>query len=151
MSAKVPKTARRLLALAGALSAFAALMHLSIIAGGPSWYRFFGAGEQMARLAERGSVFPTLVTLCIAAVLSVWAAYAFSAAGMIMRLPLIRTVLVLISVTYLARALLVFLPLVNDTGRSALFWVWSSGIVLVYGATYASGTWLAWPSLSERR
>ncbi len=51
---------------AGVLSAAAALLHLAIVAGGPDWYRFFGAGEGMARMAERGLLRPTLITLAIA-------------------------------------------------------------------------------------
>ena len=38
----------------GVLSAAASLLHLAVIAGGPAWYRFFGAGEGMAQMAERG-------------------------------------------------------------------------------------------------
>ena len=45
----------RLLLIGGGLSALAAALHLAIIAGGPSWYRFFGAGERTARLAARGA------------------------------------------------------------------------------------------------
>ena len=40
----------------GILSALAALLHLAVIAGGPDWYRFVGAGEEMARMAEQGSI-----------------------------------------------------------------------------------------------
>src|SRR5687768_9713323 len=90
----------------GALSAIAAAMHLAIIVGGPAWYRFFGAGERLAQAAERGSPMPAVVTMGIATVLAVWAAYAFSGAGLIPRLPLLRLGLVTISAIYLARALL---------------------------------------------
>ncbi len=48
-------------------------LHLVIIVGGPAWYRFFGAGERMARLAEQGRVLPTIVTRGIASILGVWA------------------------------------------------------------------------------
>ena len=41
----------------GVLSALAALLHIGVIAGGPDWYRFFGAGEGMAILAETGLSF----------------------------------------------------------------------------------------------
>ena len=78
------------LVTAGMMSAAAALLHVATIAGGPEWYRFFGAGEAMARAAERGSPMPALVTAAIAFILLVWAAYAFSGAGLLRRLPLIR-------------------------------------------------------------
>jgi len=140
------------LIMGGWLSLIAALLHLTVIAGGPDWYRFFGAGEAMARADERGSWMPALITLAIAAMLAIWAAYAFAAAGTMRRLPLMRTALVLISAIYLARGLFVLDP--SAFGRPDLsprFMVWSSLIVLVFGLTYAVGTWRAWSYLSKRK
>lgn len=117
-----------------------------MILGGPDWYRFFGAGEAMARAAARGSPFPALATTGIAAVLALWAGYAFSGAGLIPRLPLLRTGLIVISVIYLTRGLFVFPGLVAGDA----FTIWSSLIVLVYGAAYAVGTWRGWAALSVR-
>ena len=134
----------------GVLSAGAALLHLAVIAGGPDWYRFFGAGEGMARAAERGSAAPALITLGIAAVLAVWAAYAFAGAGLIRRLPLMRTALVLISAIYLLRGLVLFPTLLLKPELVHAFEVWSSLIVLAYGVAYAVGTWKAWGTLSRR-
>lgn len=134
----------------GVLSAVASLAHLAVIAGGPAWYRFFGAGERMARLAEQGAWIPTVVTLGIASVLAIWAAYAFSGAGLIPRLPLIRTALVLISAVYLLRGLVLVPALALNPGGVTPFVLWSSLIVLVYGLAYAAGTWTAWPALSAR-
>ena len=133
----------------GCLSLIAALIHLAAIVGGPDWYRFFGAGEEIATAAERGSMVPALMTLGIAAVLLVWAAYAFAGAGLVRRLPLLRTGLVLISAIYLLRGLLLAPALVM--GRVDSFTLWSSLIVLVYGVAYAVGTWRAWPTLRRRR
>lgn len=138
------------LIVGGVLSAAASLLHLAVIAGGPAWYRFFGAGQEMARMAEQGSLTPTLVTIGIATVLAVWAAYAFAGAGLISRLPLMRTALVLISAVYLLRGLVVIPALIINRGSPEPFVLWSSLIVLVYGVAYAVGTWIAWPALSER-
>ena len=134
----------------GVLSGAASLLHLAVIAGGPSWYRFFGAGEGMARMAEQGALTPTLVTIGIATVLAVWAAYAFAGAGLIPRLPLMRTALVLISAVYLLRGLVLIPVLIVNPGGVLPFVLWSSLIVLVYGVCYAVGTWIAWPALSGR-
>ncbi len=134
------------LILAGALSAGAALLHLAVIFGGPDWYRFFGAGEGMARMAERGSVTPALITLGITAVLVLWAAYAFSGAGLLPRLPLLRTGLVLITGIYLARGLLLIPAVLLDRQINAFGW-WSSLIVLVYGLIHLIGVWRGWPRL----
>ena len=139
----------RWLVVAGVLSAAAAILHIAVMVGGPDWYRFFGAGEGMARAAERGSWVPVLITLGIAAVLAIWSAYAFSGAGLIRRVPLIRTGLVTISAIYLARGLILFPTLVLKPQLLDAFAVWSSLIVLAYGVAYAVGTWRGWAVLSK--
>lgn len=132
----------------GGLSIVAALAHLACIFGGPEWYRFFGAGEAMARAAGRGEWMPTLVTLAIAAMLLVWAGYALSGAGWLPRLPLLRTGLVLITAIYLLRAL-AFVPLNMVTRNySDGFAIISSLIVAIYAALYAIGTLKAWRHLA---
>jgi len=141
----------RFLIVGGVLSAAASVLHLAVIAGGPDWYRFFGAGEGMASLAAQGSWIPTVTTLGIASVLAIWSAYAFSGAGLIPRLPLARTALVLISAIYLLRGLVLIPALIVNGGAVMPFVLWSSLIVLVYGLAYAIGTWIAWPALSGRR
>jgi hypothetical protein len=133
----------------GVLSATAALLHIAVIFGGPDWYRFFGAGEAMARAAERGSWRPAAITVGIAAILAIWSAYAFSGAGLIPRLPLIRTGLVTISAIYLARGLILFPTLALKPQLINAFIVWSSLIVLAYGVAYAVGTWRAWAYLGR--
>ena len=130
----------------GVLSAAASLGHLAVIAGGPDWYRFVGAGEEMAQAAERGSLMPHLVTVGIAVLLAVWALYAFSGAGLMRRLPLLRTALVAITAVYLLRGL-ALLPLLALKPRLVdTFAVVSSLIVLAYGIAHAVGTWKAWRS-----
>jgi putative oxidoreductase len=143
---KTLRTGERLLVAGGALTGAAALLHLGIILGGPDWYRFFGAGERMARLAARGSIYPTVVTAGIAAVLGVWALYALSGAGMIRRLPLLRLALALIAAVYLARGILglpaVMLaddPYANQLKGRMTFMVVSSAICIVLGLCYAVG------------
>jgi lysylphosphatidylglycerol synthetase-like protein (DUF2156 family) len=136
------------LMVAAALSAAAAVLHLGAIAGGPAWYRFLGAGERMARLAEAGSPRPTLITLIIAGVLATWSAYALAGAGLIRPLPLMRIALVTITAVYLLRGLVLLPALAMNGGKVSAFLWWSSLIVLAYGIVYAVGTLRAWPALS---
>ena len=139
------------LTLGGGLSLAAAIAHLAAIAGGPSWYRMMGAGERIARAAERGEAFPAIVTVGIALVLVGWAAYAASGAGLIGRLPLLRPALIAIAVVCLARGSALFWPgLLRRPDLTPAFVVWSSLIVLTMGAVYAIGIWKAWPLLAAR-
>ena len=142
------KQANKLLLFGGVLSGIAALLHIAIIIGGPQWYRFFGAGEELASMAEKGLWYPAVLTFGIAVVLFLWALYAFSGAGLIRRFPLLKAGLVVISAVYLIRGL-AFIPayivspeIVDD------FLIWSSLISLVYGFSYAIGTKQVWAKLS---
>jgi hypothetical protein len=132
----------------GLLSAAASLAHIGCIVEGPSWYRFFGAPEQLIRAVENGD--PTLhwITAGIALLLAIWAAYAFAGAGLVRRLPLMRTALLAITTIYLLRGL-VIVPALLKPGAPA-FDIWSSLIVLVYGLVYLAGTLRAWPYLSRK-
>lgn len=137
---------RRWLLTGGLVTGAASLLHLAIIIGGPDWYRFFGAGERMARMAARGSPFPAVVTAGIAAVLAMWALYALSGAGVIRRLPLLRLALGLIAAVYLARGVfgipLVLLaddPYAHQLRARMTFMMVSSLVCLGLGLCYAVG------------
>ncbi len=141
------KKTNKLLLFAGVLSGVAALLHVAIIIGGAQWYRFFGAGEELASMAESGSWYPAVLTGAIAVVLLVWALYAFSGAGLMRRLPFLKAGLVVISALYLIRGL-AFIPVyLMQPEMVDGFLVWSSLICLVYGLSYAIGTRQVWENL----
>jgi len=135
------------LAVGALLSAVAALLHLGIIAGGPAWYRFFGAGERYARAAADGRWYPAIVTLGIAAVLFAWSAYALAGAGVVKPLPFLKAALVAITAVYLVRGI-AFAPLVVAQGGTITpFVVWSSVICLGYGVVHLVGLVQRWTAL----
>ena len=134
--------------IAGAvLSAIAALLHVCIVFGGPAWYRFFGAGERMAASAAAGHLYPVAVTLLIAGMLGVWAAYALAGAGVLQPLPLQALVLPAITAVYLLRGLVAGAMWLFDRRRLNAFWVWSSLVCLVYGVVHLVGLVQVWDTL----
>ncbi len=135
------------LAVAGGLSALAAILHLGIIVNGAGWYRFFGAGEAMARAAEKGRWTPAIVTAGIAVVLASWSAFAWSGAGVLPRLPLLRPVLCAITLVYLLRGLLLVPALVRPHTAATRFWIWSSVTCLAFGAAHLVGLVRRWDAL----
>jgi len=142
------------LKIAAFLSFIAALLHVAIIFGGPEWYRFFGAGEGMAKLAESGSTEPTVITFSIAVVLTVWGLYALSGAGVVLKLPLLKLALCLISAVFLLRGVAGFiLPIFTNhpviAQNSVTFWVVSSAICCVIGVFYVLGTKNNWERMSS--
>jgi putative oxidoreductase len=132
-----------LITVGAVLTAIAAILHIFIILGGPSWYRFFGAGEGMATLAESGSVRPVYITSMIFMILSVWAIYGFSAAGYLITLPFLKPVLWLISLIFLIRGLAaipaIFYfkhPYLMELKDKMLFMICSSLICVFLGVVY---------------
>ncbi|MFM4805880.1 hypothetical protein [Aeromonas bivalvium] len=144
-------SARNKYLLTAAICCFAvALAHLGCIFFGSEWYRFFGAGEQMARMAEQGLWYPTIVTSIIVLVLLVWMLYGLSGAGVIKRLPLTKLALILIASIFLLRGVS-FIGLIPMFPENSLtFWLISSGICLVIGSLFALGSWQQWSVLGAK-
>jgi putative oxidoreductase len=94
----------------GVLLLSGALLHLAIPLGGSDWYEYFGAPAGLVAMVEAGSLRPAITCVVIAALLGGLAAYAFSGAGIVRRLPLLRPVLGLVGIALLVRGL-GFLPL----------------------------------------
>jgi hypothetical protein len=145
------QTGDRLLTFGGVVTGAASVLHLAIIFGGADWYRFFGAGEHMAKLVARGSAYPTVVTSGIAVILGIWMLYAFSGAGLIRCLPLLRLALILIAAVYLIRGIF-GVPLVllmdnryaHDLQAKMTFMIVSSAICICLGICYAWGAIVVW-------
>jgi hypothetical protein len=136
-----------LLIIGAALSALAALLHVGCILFGASWYRFFGAGERMARMAAAGDWYPAILTSGIVAILSCWSLYALSGAGVIRRLPFLRSALCVVTGAYMFRAV-AFAPFYRYfPGNGSTFWLWSSAICFVIGLVHLVGLRQAWPRL----
>lgn len=135
------------LIIAAMLSGIAALLHIVIIIGGAPWYRFFGAGEKFASAAAAGQSYPAVVTSLIAMILSIWALYALSGAGVLPRLPWLSPILVIITSIYFLRGLLIVPLLTVIRERSTPFLIWSSVTCLVYGAVHLFGLLQIWSLL----
>ncbi len=138
------------LILGSVLSFAVALLHLVIIFFGAPAYRYFGAGEEMATAAESGSAFPALLTLFLVAIFAIWGFYGLSGAGLIRRLPLLKTALILIGAVYTLRGVAIFQQLFQIATSSvevAPREIVSSLVSLVIGAAYFFGTISNWSSL----
>jgi hypothetical protein len=98
-------------------------------------------------MGEPGDIYPIIVTSAIVALLSSWSVYALSQAGIIIRLPLLRTVLCLISSIYSLRGI-AFIPLMPVfPSNRPIFWLASSCVCLASGLVYAIGIKQSWQYL----
>lgn len=122
----------------GALCVAGALLHLAIPFGGPGWYRFAGAPRGLVAMAEAGLARPVVSCVVIACVLLVFAAYAFSALGLLRRLPATRAVLGIVGLGLLARGLWFPLLALHDPAALARLCGRCGGLNAFVVATSAS-------------
>lgn len=101
---------RTYLLASGAILVIGAVVHLAAIFAGPDAYAALGAPAGLVALAATDSLRPAASCVVIAAALLAFSAYAASGAGIIRRLPLLRTGLALIGLVLIVRGLL-FVPL----------------------------------------
>lgn len=140
--------ARRALLVAGTATTAGALLHLAIPLGGPAWYAAFGAPPGLVELARIGHPRAAITCVVIAAGLATLAAYAFSGAGIVRRLPLLRPALATIAGLLIARGV-GFLPLalwrpdllarICDCRGVDAFLLVTSALCLAMGTAYALG------------
>ena len=130
--------------LATILPAFVIGTYMMIRRKGTPLHRLLGKIYMVLMLVT------AVITLFIAAVLGIWALFAFSAAGTVRRLPLTRTALVAISTVLMLRAIMGLFGAMWRPDLSGTFMLISSLIVLALGLCFAIGTWRAWPHLSHK-
>lgn len=131
---------QNLLVAAAACSVLVALLHVYVIAQGPWAYRYFGAGEQLAVLAEQGSWIPTVLTSFITLAFLVFAAYYLAGADLLPQLPLLRIGLAGIAALYTLRGAML-LPLWMVGVPMTIFGVWSSLVSLAIGLLHCAAAW----------
>lgn len=134
-----------LLIACGSISAAIALLHAVIIYYGAPAYRYFGAGEKLATMAEQGSPVPAVVTFGITLVFFVFAAFAFAEAGLF-ALPYSFIAVASIAAIYSLRGLML-LPLLAKRNTASRFDLISSAISLFIGLLHFAG--LYWSPLES--
>jgi hypothetical protein len=125
----------------GVMSGLIAVLH-AILVWKPALFVYISAGREsvLAQMAVQGSKPTTIATIALALIFASWATYAFSGAGLIRPLPLVRGALILISAIYLLRALAIIteINMVINQGYPLRFVVFSI-ISLVAGLLYLFG------------
>ena len=157
---KMLQFAKRYIFWTGVVTLAGAILHVAILFGGPDWYALFGAPQGLVTLARAGSLRAPISCLVIAAILLVFAAYAFSGAGIIRRLPFLRLGLASIASVLLLRGVL-FVPLIIwrpgvltricDCRRVDIFIIVTSVVCLALGAGFALGALVTPYNWSTRR
>jgi hypothetical protein len=125
--------------LAGIIALIGVAIHIAAIFGGASWYAYFGAPTSVVQSARDGTWFAPVGASVIAGLMAICAAYAFSALGVIRRLPLLRTGLAGMAIVCLLRALVLWPLMINhpelrNTFEIVAAIVWGlAGVGFVFG------------------
>ena len=97
---------RTLLAIFGWWNVAFAALHIGIIVVGGPGYRYFGAGDAMARAAEAGSPKPAIITGLLTLMFALWGVLAFSAAGIWRPQAMAKYLVAVIATLYVLRGAL---------------------------------------------
>jgi len=104
----------KLLISAGIIALLAAIWHLLCIFGGPSWFAFARAPQAIIDSAHQGTLLAPIGTIIVASLMFSCSIFAFSAAGIIAKVPLLKPALMTIATLCTLRAL-VALPMIVTT------------------------------------
>ena len=138
--------------VAGGLLHIAAIMGM----GGADWFDFLGAPPQYGEALRAGEwVEAVLITLGIAVILFIWAAYAFSARSRAKPLPLARFVCAAVAFIFLLRGaiglgLLLYVIMLKGPTVMNVFHLGASVFILTLGLGFAAAFLrLRAPAISE--
>ena len=114
------------LTLAGLGMIAGAVFHVACLIGGPDWVAFAGAPNWAVESVREGTWVGFVGTLLITTLLIFWALYAFSAASIFRKLPLLKSTLGITAFILIVRGL-IFLPLLPR-------WKWNEPLYIFHGA-----------------
>ena len=134
------------LVVVSGISVFTALSHLSCIVLGESCYRAQLAPEPIIQSAINGTMLAPVGTIFVSALFLLCAAYALSAAKLIIKLPLLSTAVYTISMLCLLRGVatiplsLMYPDMVTNFSMLAGALWFISGVLILLGLRFANAT-----------
>jgi hypothetical protein len=129
----------KLLVSAGIIASIAALWHLLCIIGGPSWFEFARAPQQIIDSSQHGTLLAPLGTIIVASLMFACTVFSFSGAGFIRKVPLLKPALITISFICTVRALIAIPILITPDGYD-IWEIVASSVWLYVGVCFIFGT-----------
>ena len=106
----------KLLISAGVIASASAIWHLLCIVGGTSWFAFARAPQQIIDSAAQGTLLAPIGTVIVASLMFACTVFSFSAAGLIRKVPLLKSALITIAFLCTLRALIAIPTFVTSSG-----------------------------------
>jgi hypothetical protein len=96
----------KLLLIGGAIAALAAIWHLLCILGGPDWFAFARAPQEIIESSIQGTLLAPIGTIVVAVLMFLCTFYAYSGACVIRKVPLLKSALMIIAFLCTLRGLI---------------------------------------------
>ena len=106
----------KLLISAGIIASASAVWHILCIFGGPSWFAFARAPQQIIDSAFQGTLLAPIGTVIVASLMFACTVFSFSAVGLIRKVPLLKSALITIAVLCILRGLIAIPTFVTSSG-----------------------------------
>jgi len=123
----------------GIIAGLAAVWHLLCIIGGPAWFIFARAPSVIIVSAQQGTLLAPIGTIIVAVLMFTCTIYAFSGAGVIRKIPLLKSALVTITILCLLRAVVV-IPSLLYSSFADTWQVIASSVWLFVGICFLLGS-----------
>ena len=129
----------KLLISAGVIASASAIWHLLCILGGPSWFVFARAPQQIIESAQQGTMLAPISTVIVASLMFACTLFAFSAVGLIRKVPLLKPALITIATLCILRALIATPTFVTPTGLD-IWQIVASTVWFYVGICFVTGS-----------
>lgn len=128
----------KLLISGGVIASAAAIWHLLCIWGGPSWFAFARAPKQIIDSAQQGTLLAPVGTVIVAGLMFACTVFAFSAVGLIRKVPLVKPALITIALLCAVRGLIGIPTFVTAAGVD-IWQIVASTVWLYVGVCFIVG------------
>lgn len=129
----------KLLISGGVIASAAAIWHLLCIWGGPSWFAFARAPKQLIDSAQQGTLLAPVGTVIVAGLMFACTVFAFSAVGLIRKVPLVKPALITIALLCTVRGLIAIPTFVTAAGVD-IWQIVASTVWLFVGVCFIAGS-----------
>jgi hypothetical protein len=129
----------KLLISAGVIASASAIWHLLCILGGPSWFAFARAPQQIIDSAVQGTLLAPIGTIIVASLMFACTIFTFSAVGLIRKVPLLKSALITIAVLCSLRGLIA-MPTVVPSSVLDIWQIVASTVWFYVGICFIAGS-----------
>ncbi len=129
----------KLLISAGVIASASAIWHLLCIFGGPSWFAFARAPQQVIDSAVQGTLLAPIGTIIVASLMFACTVFAFSAVGFIRKVPLLKPALITIAILCILRGLIAIPTFVTSSGLD-IWQIVASTVWFYVGICFVAGS-----------